>query len=86
MDFIKALFNHNSFHINSGNLDRKFLLTRNKFSFKNIHMNIGNVHYNSTSSKKSVAIKSLAKQSKQLLTKSIFEDLKTFLDNNPVYF
>ena len=86
-DFRRALYNHNNYHVRSGNIDRKYLLTRDKFSFKNIHLNIGRVHYYSTSVKPDnretgISINSI-KQNKEFLTSSIFKHLKIFLDNNP---
>lgn len=87
MDFRKGLYNHNRFHVMNGNIDRKFLLTRNKFSFVNIHMNTGNVHYYSTTARsviKTSPQSSLVKQDKQFLARSIFKDLKRFIENNPI--
>jgi DNA-directed RNA polymerase len=86
-DYRKALYNHNSYHVRTGNIDSKFLLHRSKFSFRNIHMNIGNVHYYSTNSKSSninLNNINLKPGNKQTLTNSIFDTLKTFIENNPV--
>ena len=86
-DFRRVLYNHNNYHVRLGHIDRKYLLTRDKFSFKNIHQNIGCVHYYSTSVKsvKRETITSIntVKQNKEFLTNSIFKHLKIFLDNNP---
>ena len=50
-DFIRVLYNHNYYHSRIGKIDKRYWLTRDKFSFKNIHLNIGRVHYYSTSVK-----------------------------------
>ncbi len=87
-DFRRVLYNHNNYHVRLGNIDRKYSLTRDKFSFKNIHLNIGRVHYYSTSAKpvkkKRITSKNTVKQNKEFLTNSIFKHLRTFLDNNPI--
>ncbi len=43
MDFRDSVQNHNDYHAKSLNLDIKFKLPKSKFSFHNIHLNIGNV-------------------------------------------
>ena len=86
-DFRRVLYNHNNYHVRSGNIDRRFLLTRDKFSFKNIHLNIGRVHYYSTSvrsvKRETITSVNIVKQNKEFLTSSIFKHLKIFLENNP---
>lgn len=71
-----------------GNIDKKYLFTRDKFSFKNIHLNIGRVHYYSTSVKPinrdRITSINTVKQDKEFLTLSIFKHLRIFLDNNPL--
>jgi hypothetical protein len=42
-DFREALCNHNNYHVIQGNINEGFYLSREKFSYVNIHMNIGNV-------------------------------------------
>jgi group I intron endonuclease len=44
-DFRNSLYNHNHFHVYSGNIDKKFELNKSKFSFNNIHMNLGKVRW-----------------------------------------
>ncbi len=82
-----VLYNHNNYHVRTGSIDKNYLLTRDKFSFNNIHLNVGRVHY-STNVKpvKRDIITSIntVKQNKELLTSSIFKLLKIFLDNNPL--
>lgn len=48
IDFRNSLYNHNRYHIKNKNIDKRFELNRSKFSFKNIHMNIGNVRWYTT--------------------------------------
>lgn len=45
MDYRNSLYNHNRFHVNIGTIDPMYYLPRNKFSFKNIHMDLGNVRW-----------------------------------------
>ena len=47
-DFRFALYNHHKHHTLNRNPKVKYLLDLNKFSFRNVHMNIGNVRYYST--------------------------------------
>lgn len=87
-DFRRVLYNHNNYHVRVGNIDKNYILTRDKFSFKNIHINIGRVHYYSTSVKpvnrdRTSSINTV-KQDKEFLTLSIFKHLRIFLDNNPL--
>lgn len=42
-EYRKSLYNHNSYHVIKGNLYSGHKLSRDKFSFNNIHMNIGGV-------------------------------------------
>lgn len=48
-DFRNSLYDHHCYHIDNGRLDYG-LLPRNKFSFKNIHKNLGQVRWYSISS------------------------------------
>lgn len=47
-DFRKSLNRHNQYHVNVGTIPRESLIGRSKFSYQNIHLNIGNVRWNST--------------------------------------
>ncbi len=51
MEYRKSLYNHNNYHISSGIIDNRLRLNRDKFSFNNIHMNIGGVRWYSTTTK-----------------------------------
>jgi hypothetical protein len=44
-DFRKSMNCHNQYHVNMGNIPRKSLIGRSKFSYQNIHLNLGNVRY-----------------------------------------
>ena len=48
MEYRKSLYNHNNYHVVSGNIDSRFKLSKDKFSFNNIHMNLGGVRWSST--------------------------------------
>lgn len=41
MEYRKSLYNHNNYHAVRGNISSMFKLNRQKFSFNNIHMNLG---------------------------------------------
>jgi len=47
-DFRKSINRHNQHHVNMGNIPRNRLIKRSKFSYQNIHLNIGNVRWYST--------------------------------------
>lgn len=44
-DFRDSLYRHNQYHFEKGNIGNDKLLFRNKFSYKNIHMNLGYVRW-----------------------------------------
>lgn len=48
LDYRTALYNHNNLFIKNGIIDRKFEISKRSFSFRNIHMNLGNVRWYST--------------------------------------
>lgn len=47
-DFRLSMNRHNQYHVNKGNILRNNLIGRSKFSYQNIHLNIGNVRWYST--------------------------------------
>ena len=52
-DYRKSLYYHYNYHYNKGNIDKNLpLLGKKHFSFRNIHQNIGNVRWFSTTNKK----------------------------------
>ena len=55
-DYRTSLFNHNNYHVINGLVSRKFDLDKSKFSFRNIHMNIGNVRWYSTKKKSNYTV------------------------------
>lgn len=48
IDYRNSLFNHNQFHVRNGSVDWKDALNKSKFSYRNIHMNLGNIRWFST--------------------------------------
>lgn len=44
-DYRNSLYYHNNFHVRFGQVDIKYALPKSKFSFRNIHMNLGNVRW-----------------------------------------
>ena len=56
-EYRKSLYNHNNHHIVTGNLDPRQKLSREKFSFNNVHMNLGGVRWSSTFIEKRRSIK-----------------------------
>lgn len=47
-DYRKSLYNHSMFHYNKGNLDNSWkdeTLTKEHFTFRNIHQNLGNIRW-----------------------------------------
>lgn len=48
MEYRKSLYNHNNYHSNSGYFAGPRKINREKFSFNNIHMNLGGVRWSST--------------------------------------
>ena len=45
LDFRSSLYFHNDYHIKAGNIDARSFLSRDRLSFKNIHINIGKLIY-----------------------------------------
>ena len=56
MEYRKSLYNHNNYHVIKGNIASVFKLNRDKFSFNNIHMNLGGIKWYSTSTKANIKI------------------------------
>jgi hypothetical protein len=48
MDFRSSLYNHSLYHVKKGTVSHRFALDKSKFSFRNVHMNLGNVRWYST--------------------------------------
>ncbi len=46
--FRKSMNRHDQYHVNMHNIPRNFLIGRSKFSYQNIHLNLGNVRWYST--------------------------------------
>lgn len=45
IDFRYSLYKHNQYHVINNGLDAKYSLTKSKFSYRNIHQNIGGVRW-----------------------------------------
>ena len=45
LDFRESLYNHNNYHVNRGTIRENERLPREKFTYSNIHINIGNVRW-----------------------------------------
>ena len=45
IDFRYSLYKHNQYHVINNGLDVKYSLTKSKFSYRNIHQNIGGVRW-----------------------------------------
>lgn len=45
LDFRESLYYHNCYHSDKGTISEKFLLPREKFSYRNIHMNINDIRW-----------------------------------------
>ena len=48
MEYRKNLYNHNNYHVSTGSVSPRLRLNKEKFSFNNIHMNIGSVRWSTT--------------------------------------
>ena len=42
-DFRESLYNHNNYHADKGTIRDNERLPRERFSYRNIHINIGNI-------------------------------------------
>jgi len=45
LDFRNSLYNHHNYFVEKGLIDKNLTLDKSKFSFKNIHMNLGNIRW-----------------------------------------
>jgi len=66
---------HNQYHVNMGNIPRNSLIGRSKFSYQNIHLNIGNVRWYSTSNKQKRGDEGVGE---------VFQEIGEYLKNAPV--
>ena len=86
MDYRKSLYNHNYFHTSRG-INNRYFLGRDKFSFNNIHMNLGNVRYYSFKIKQEAnkkSIKDLLFQKSSEDEQNVYNQLAEFFKNLPV--
>jgi hypothetical protein len=73
MEYRKSLYNHNNYHVIKGNLYSGLKLNRDKFSFNNIHMNLGGIKWYSTK----INVKSLGTLKSQYILKPVKRNLKS---------
>lgn len=76
-DFRKSLNRHNQYHVNMGNIPRGSRIGGNKFSYQNVHLNIGNVRWYST--KRYIQTPSVERQ-----YPTVYFNIKEYIQNNPV--
>lgn len=74
-DFRKSMNRHNQFHVNNGTIPRNSLIGRSKFSYQNIHLNIGNVRWYSS--------KTYIKPEVQD-NQGLFNDISEYIKNSPI--
>lgn len=70
MDFRNSLYNHSLYHVKKGTVSHRFALDKSKFSFRNIHMNLGNVRWYSTTKTKSSATAVIRKKKENRISLS----------------
>ena len=80
-EYRKSLYTHHRYHITKGNIDTSFRLNKDKFSFKNIHSNLGDVKWYSTKSKKTI---NLVNQISASDHNSIYDQLAEYFKNLPI--
>ena len=87
IDYRNSLYNHNNFHVRNNTIHRNYSLPRSSFSFRNIHMNIGNVRWHSTRvSRASLGKKLVERVNKQSYQTDsvIYLYLSRFLKESPI--
>jgi hypothetical protein len=88
LDYRWSLYHHNNYHAKTGNIDWKFKLPRSKFSFNNIHMNLGGVRWystrttNSTNSNINSNIEDKTMRTRQQLLEVNYNMVGDILENN----
>jgi hypothetical protein len=77
-DFRRSMNRHNQYHVNMGTIPRNSLIGRSKFSYQNIHLNIGNVRRYSTK-------KPTKRYTQPVLQKNndLYFDISDYLKNAP---
>lgn len=86
-DYRNSLYYHNNYHVRFGQVDTNYALPKSKFSFRNIHMNLGNVRWYSTKITRSTVKKRLIDRlnSQSFKTDSIiYLYLSRFLKESPL--
>ena len=82
-EYRKSLYMHHKYHIARGKLDTAFRLDRDKFSFRNIHSNLGGVKWYSTKSNSKKTM-TLINQISASDHNSIYDQLAGYFKNLPI--
>lgn len=89
MEFRNSLYLHNQHHVRNGRVDSKYSLPKSKFSFRNIHMNLGNIRWYST--KRKLNRELLSRKLLNRINKNsfktdsdIYQQLTIFLQKSPI--
>ena len=80
-EYRKSLYTHHRHHIGIGNVDSSYRLNKDKFSFKNIHSNLGGVKWYSTKSKKTITLVNQASASDR---NPVYDQLGEYFKNLPI--
>ena len=79
-EYRNNLYLHHKYHVVNSYINTNFILNREKFSFRNIHSNLGGVKWYSTKSKKTIT---LIKQISASDHNSIYDQLAEYFKNLP---
>ena len=79
-EYRKSLYTHHRHHVAIGNVDSSYRLNKDKFSFKNIHSNLGGVKWYSTKSKKTITLINKVSASDR---NPVYDQLSEYFKNLP---
>lgn len=83
--FRDSLDRHNKYHYSVGNIGADKLIPPSRFSYRNIHQNLGNVRYYTTkTSYTNDVTPASGTKSKYFLLNSIYQSLTLFIEKNPI--
>lgn len=82
-DYRKSLYLHNRYHVHEENIPRNNIIGRGRFSYQNIHLNLGNVRSHSTTSLVNTN-KYYKKPSLIKDTYDIYNQLSNFIKQSPI--
>ena len=88
-DFRRSMNRHNQYHVNKGTIPRNSLIGRSKFSYQNIHLNLGKVRWYYTEDKEGGLIrktKSIKNYSKPVIkdNNSVYSEIADYIKNSPI--